>query len=104
MPAQASVGADGAIDAAARHVGKYRSLWQWLAAQTADELSLTFGEIEEVIGMPLPTSCRRHPAHWHSYEGSAVARAIQDAGWRASNVSLNHQHLTLRRATRPESH
>jgi hypothetical protein len=43
----------------------------------------------------LPDSCRDHPAHWHSYEGSAVARAIIDAGWHASQVDLNATAVTL---------
>lgn len=47
----------------ARHVGKYRDLWQWLVGRSEAELSLSFDEIEEVIGMPLPPSCRRHAAH-----------------------------------------
>jgi hypothetical protein len=54
-----------------------------------------------VIGMPLPPSCRRYPAHWYSYDGSAVARAIHDAGWRASGVSIDHQRVTLHRVERP---
>jgi hypothetical protein len=46
---------------------------------------VSFADIETVIGMPLPGSCPRHPAHWSSHDGSAVARAIQDAGWTAAD-------------------
>jgi len=55
----------------------------------------TFAEIEEVIGMPLPPSCRKHPAHWSGYEGSAVARAIRDAGYRAVQVDLVRETFTF---------
>jgi hypothetical protein len=88
-----------------QHVGKFRALWAWLRDQPGAELPVTFDEIEEVIGTPLPRSCRRHPAHWSSYEGSAVARAIQDAGWTATKVNLGQQRLVLvRRDRAPADH
>jgi hypothetical protein len=88
---------------AVRHVGKFRALWAWLHDQAVDELPLSFGEIEDIIGAPLPPSCRKHPAHWSSYEGSAVARAIQDADWAATKVNLREQHLVLVRRQRPHA-
>jgi hypothetical protein len=78
-----------------RHVGKFQALWAWLRDQPGDELPTRFSDLEEVIGMPLPQSCRRHPAHWSSYDGSAVARAIQDAGWIATRVDVRAEHLVL---------
>lgn len=83
---------------ASRHKGKYRALWQWLGDQEADQVTVSFRDIEELIGMPLPTSSRRHAAHWHSFEGSAVARAIIDAGWKATDVSLQQERVTFRRS------
>jgi hypothetical protein len=62
---------------------------------------MTFAEIEEIVGMPLPPSSRRHPAHWSGYEGSAVARAIHDAGWRASEVNLSAERLVFVRDEQP---
>lgn len=86
-----------------QHVGKFRALWAWLRDQSGGRLSMRFGDIEEVIGMPLPASCRKHPAHWSSYEGSAVARAIQDAGWAASQVDVQAERLVLVRRGAPAS-
>lgn len=83
---------------ASRHTGNYRALWQWLSGQEADQVTVSFRDIEELIGMPLPTSSRRHAAHWHSFEGSAVARAIIDAGWKATDVSLQQERVTFRRS------
>lgn len=90
--------ADRAING---HVGKYRGLWAWLRDQPVDRLPMTFAEIEEIVGMPLPPSSRRHPAHWSGYEGSAVARAIHDAGWRASEVNLSAERLVFVRDEQP---
>jgi hypothetical protein len=70
------------------HAGKYRALWAWLRDLPGDRIPPAFAEIEEIIGVPLPPSCRRHTAHWSSYDGSAVARAIHDAGWIATEVNI----------------
>jgi len=80
------------------HTGKYAGLWAWLRDQPGERLSVRFAEIEEIIGMPLPRSCRKHAAHWSSHEGSAVARAIQDAGWAATNVNLEQENIVLIRS------
>jgi hypothetical protein len=81
---------------AERHAGKYGTLWAWLVAHEDDEIAVNFRTIEEVIGMPLPPSSRRHLAHWSGYEGSAVARAIRDAGYRATNLDLTNESVTFR--------
>lgn len=85
-------------DATERHVGKYRALWAWLAAQQRDSIDTSFAAIEEIIGMPLPASSRNHAAHWSSYEGSAVVRAIHDAGFKATRVNLTAESLTFVRS------
>lgn len=77
------------------HAGKYRALWAWLGDQVADELPVTFDQVEEILGMSLPPSARNHLPHWYGYEGSALGRAIRDAGWKASSVNLTSERLTF---------
>lgn len=91
--------AGSASDAVVTDVGKYAPLCRWLRTQDVASLEMTFGEVEEVLGFPLPNSCRSDTAHWYGYRGSAVARAIIDAGWKASLVHLDDEELTLVRAT-----
>lgn len=79
------------------HTGKYRALWAWLREHPDQRLLVRFAELEELIGLPLPPSCRRHPAHWTSYQGSAVARAIQDAGWVVAKVEVEDEQIMLTR-------
>jgi hypothetical protein len=80
---------------ARRHTGKYRPLWEWLMGQEHRPITVTFGDIERVLGFPLPDSCRTDFPPWHGYAGSAVARAIIDAGWRARQVQLNSGTVTF---------
>lgn len=77
------------------HTGKYRALWKWLRDQRAETISATFTQIESILGMPLPPSSRSHVQHWHSYEGSAVTRAIHDAGWQCADVNLTAERVTF---------
>lgn len=80
------------------YAGKYHRLWAWLRDQPGERVETTFAEIEEVIGMRLPPSSRRHAAHWHSYDGSAVVRAIQDAGWQTRDLDLEGERVAFVRA------
>lgn len=77
------------------HRGKYRPLWEWLRQQERREIRISFADLEHQIGMALPDSCRAHLPHWYGYQGSAVARAIIDAGWHAEQVDLNAETLRL---------
>jgi hypothetical protein len=81
---------------ASGHTGKYRALWQWLHGRTTAREELTFAQIEQLLGLALPASCYDHSAHWSGYEGSAVARAIADAGWRA-RPDLDGRRVILER-------
>jgi hypothetical protein len=83
------------IGSTMQHAGKYRELWQWLLDQTQDSVSATFTDVEQIIGMPLPQSARDHLPHWYGYKGTALGRAIRDAGWRATQVNLIAESVTF---------
>ena len=59
------------------------------------EIRISFPDLERQAGITLPESSRAHVAHWHSYQGSAVVRAIVDAGWHAARVDLNAAMVSL---------
>jgi len=80
--------------------GKYAALTRWLLEADEAEVRASFADVEAVLGFALPPSCRAHVAHWHGYDGSAVARAIADAGRRASDVSLGRETLIFVRLPR----
>lgn len=84
-------------DGGALGASKYAALSAWLVGEERQTIEVSFREIEEILGFPLPPSSRRHAAHWSGYKGSAVVRAIKDAGWLARNVDLNGERLVLER-------
>jgi hypothetical protein len=77
------------------HRGKHRLLCEWLLGQERRPMTLTFADVEGILGAKLPESCRTHAPNWYSYQGSAIARAIIDAGWRARQVHVNAGTVTL---------
>ena len=77
--------------------GKYRALRSWLRSQQGDQINMSFGEIEKILGFDLPMSCRKRHQHWHGYAGSAVARALADAGWKARDVRLKEERVSFER-------
>jgi hypothetical protein len=80
---------------------KYAALSTWLLGEKPDRIDVSFGEVEEVLGFPLPPSSRQCAAHWSGYKGSAVVRAIKDAGWSANHVDLEGQRVVLERTAVP---
>ncbi|USX56234.1 DUF262 domain-containing protein [Lentzea sp. HUAS12] len=79
----------------ASHTGKYRSLWRWLRQQSGNDISLSFAQVEQILDGPLPPSARNHLPHWYGYDGTALGRAIRDAGWKATHVNLIDEHVTF---------
>lgn len=81
------------------HSGKYVAVHQWLLDQgpQVSEIRVSFGQLEDILGFALPGSSRNHLAHWYGYEGSAVARALADAGWKATQVNLTAETAVLLR-------
>jgi hypothetical protein len=80
------------------HTGKYKALSAWLSAQDQDEARLSFGQVEEVLGFELPPSARNYLPHWYGYEGTALGRAIRDAGWKATLVNLTDERVAFVRS------
>lgn len=100
MPVELTVNAeDASFRYVAEHAGKYRALHDWLRQQTQDQLPMSFDAVEDVLGQPLPTSARAHLTHWYGYDGTALGRAIRDAGWKPTRVDLTNERVTFVRET-----
>jgi Protein of unknown function DUF262/Protein of unknown function (DUF1524) len=89
---------EGDDESVSSHEGKYRALWRWLRLQDSDEIRLSFADVEQILAMPLPPAARNHKTHWYGYRGTALGRAIRDAGWKASQVNLTDERVTFVKA------
>lgn len=73
-------------------MGKYSKLGVYLQSNTNDIVKLTLGEVEEILGFPLPQSAREHQAWWAN-SGHSHTHAIDgwlNIGWKA-RVDLSSQ-------------
>jgi hypothetical protein len=79
-------------------MGKYEPLPQFLDAQAATTLRMTFRQIERVLGFKLPNSAYRHEAWWSNNEaGHSHARTWLSSGWQTQDVDLAGRAVTFRR-------
>jgi len=63
--------------------------------QDNDEIRLSFAEVDQILDRPSPPSARSHLPHWYGYDGTALGRAIRNAGWKASQVNLIDERVTF---------
>jgi hypothetical protein len=74
--------------APARKPGKYQPLADWLAAYPGDAVTLTFAQVEAILGQPVPKAARSSAAWW--LRPAPRARAAQPwraAGWTVAQVN-----------------
>ena len=66
---------------------KYLPLTKWLQECNSDPVSLSFSEIEGIIGSRLPESAFRHNAWWANTRSHPNAVAWMNAGYFSSDCS-----------------
>lgn len=80
---------------------KYAPLSSYLASlpESQTEATLTFGQIEAILGARLPPSARSYQAWWaNQRQGSHVeAAAWLDAGWEVDGLNLSAEQVRLTR-------
>lgn len=76
-----------------RRRSDYVKLANYLGGLTGKIVTLSFAEIERIIG-ELPTSARSHREWWSNHEGNTQARWI-DAGWRVDHVELGIETIVF---------
>ena len=82
-------------------MSKYTPLNTFLAARKMDEVPMTFTEIENVIGQPLPPAAFKHRPWWsNNPTNNVMTRAWLDAGYKTERVDMAARRLTFVRAVK----
>jgi DNA-binding transcriptional regulator YiaG len=77
---------------------KYQPLLDYLRRSDRSQETLTFAEIETIMGEPLPTSARTNRAWWSNRsKGALQACAWMDAGYLVETLDLDTQQVTFRK-------
>lgn len=74
---------------------KYRNLSAMLVEAGGKPVSMTFSEIEELLGFELPSSAREHRAFWANTESHSIARSWLDVGYRTMVVDLSGEKIVF---------
>lgn len=97
-PAQAlqlSPKSDQLVPSQTAGVGKYQPLCEHLLGCPQDKVSMTFAQIEQLVG-PLPKSARVHRAWWGNHEGNSQAKGWMKASFLAEPDPA-HRSVVFRR-------
>jgi hypothetical protein len=101
--ARSAAAAHDALEPCAQ-VGEYQLLHKYLHDRYASRVVLTFDEIEDLLGFPLPGPARFQPEWW---DGTIARRSAQSDSWRLANrsaaVNLSAQHVVFDRAAARDS-
>ena len=79
-------------------MSKYQPLLQCIVKSDKGLITLSFAQIEEILGAPLPPSAPRYPA-WRGNEDSRTrtqSNAWMDAGYHAESLDLNGPSVSFR--------
>jgi len=83
-------------------MSKYQPLASFLRAKSMGQVSMTFVEVEKVLGFRLPSSAYEHPAWWANDSGKShvQARAWLSAGYETEQVDKIARKLVFKRVNR----
>lgn len=83
----------------------YVRFTDYLLSASQRTLTLSFSDIEGVIGDRLPPSAYEHEAWWSNSPSHPLAKAWRAAGWRRprGGINLQEQRVTLERLASPLS-
>ncbi len=82
-------------------MSKYTPLKTFLAARMANEVPMTFDEIERIIGQSLPPAAFKHRPWWsNNPTNNVMTRAWLDAGYKTERVDMAARRLTFIRAAK----
>ncbi|MCE7986576.1 MAG: XRE family transcriptional regulator [Caldilinea sp. CFX5] len=75
---------------------KYQALYLYLRQQHEDTVTLTFADIEAMVGAPLPPSARTQRAWWSNRSRGAVqAVSWMNAGYHVQTIDLTGEQVTF---------
>lgn len=80
--------------------GKYRFLADFLHNHGGDSITMTFKQIEELIGNPLPSSAYNHRAYWSNTDTHSISKVWMQAGYMTTYVNLLSRKVIFERKRR----
>jgi len=76
---------------------KYRRLAAKFDEAGGKSVRLSFTEIEEIIGFPLPESARQHRAYWANTTTHSISSCWMNAGYKVVEANLTGGYIVFER-------
>jgi len=99
ISAQSDEKADVVVPSTLAPENRYELLGEYLTnlSQRTKSKTLTFREVERIIGSNLPSAATSHRVWWANNPDSPQAKQWLDAGWRTARVNLTDERLEFSR-------
>ena len=81
-------------------MAKYGPLERHLSERRDEACTLTFSQIETIIGAPLPASAKAHKPWWGNDSTHVQARSWMRAGWAVDHPRLPEKEVVFKRIDR----
>ena len=75
--------------------GKYRFLADYLHEHGGDTITMSFDQIEQLVGDKLPRSAYNYRAYWSNTDTHTISRAWMRAGYMTTYVNLLAKKVTF---------
>lgn len=74
-------------------MNKFENLTNYLKEKNEDTIKMSFSNIENIIGFPLPESASKHRAYFANVFDHSISKAWMEAGYRSSNVNIYNKTI-----------
>lgn len=76
---------------------KYYPLYEYLNGQDAQQVTLSFSKIEDIVGNPLPKTAKTLRAWWSNRSQGTQSQAWMQANYHVTEIDINQQAITFSR-------
>ena len=74
---------------------KFEPLSSYLQLKKPQRITLTFCEVEDILGFCLCPSARKHGAYWHLSKTHMLPQAWDSVGYVLESLDMSKQMITL---------
>jgi len=85
----------GELAEESKPIDKFATLKQYLLSENENEITLSFAEIESIIGMALCKSAYTYSAYWQSSPTHSMPNTILAAGYKVASVDFFGKRIVL---------
>jgi uncharacterized HhH-GPD family protein len=78
----------------------YGRIGEMLDESNEESVTVSFAEVEDILGRPLPASARKYPSWWGNTDHSPQGRGWLAFGWRVGRIRMVNEEVRFDRQSR----